>query len=124
MKTSILLILLAATLFTACSRDKLPDYIPGIYVDSASSEYSVAFDTLIIELSEKESNNYLIHRKTGFRRIDDGKPGKDQYETDEWVAVFEPETGVLTEISTGKTITFYPETNRMRVVRREYQKVK
>lgn len=108
---------------SACTRNKIKDFIPGTYVDSASSEYSVAFDTLIIELSEKESNNYLIHRKTGFRRIDDGKPGKDQYETDEWVAVYDPDTGVLNETATGKTITFYPEANRLRVVKREYQKI-
>ena len=122
MKTRILLIALVMGV-SACTRNKIKDFIPGTYVDSASSEYSVAFDTLIIELAEKQSNNYLIHRKTGFRRIDDGKPGKAQYETEEWVAVFDPDTGVLNETATGKTITFYPETNKLRVVKREYQKI-
>ncbi len=123
MKTTILLVLRAATLFAACNTDKMPDYIPGTYVDSASSEYSVAFDTLIIELYEKESNNYIIHRKTGFNRIEDGKLGKDQHETEEWVAVYDPDTRVLNETSSGKIITFYPETNRLRVVKREYLKI-
>jgi len=123
MKTRTLSIAIVLAIVSACTVNKIKDFIPGTYVDSASSEYSVAFDTLIIELSEKESNNYLIHRKTGFRRIDDGKPGKDQYETDEWVAVYDPDNGVLNETATGKTITFYPETNKLRVVKREYQKI-
>jgi hypothetical protein len=123
MKTKILLILLVATLLTACNADKLRGFIPGTYVDSASSEYSIAYDTLISEQAERESNNYILHRKTGFRRIRNGKPGKDEFETEEWVGVYDPNTGVLNEISTGKTITFYPETNRLRVVKREYQKI-
>ena len=114
---------MAATLLAACHTDKLRGFIPGTYVDSDSGEYSVAHDTLIIELSEEDSNNYLIHRKTGFRRINDGKPGKYQHETEEWVAVYDPNTKVLNEISTGKTITFYPETHRLRLVKREYQKI-
>jgi hypothetical protein len=123
MRTGILLIAMMTAVVSACTTNKIEDYIPGTYVDSASSEYSIAFDTLIIEPAEIESQNYIIHRKTGFRRIENGKLGKYQFKAEEWVAVFDPDTKVLNEITTGKTITFYPQTKRLRVVRREYQKI-
>jgi len=123
MRTGILLIAMMTALVSACTTNKIEDYIPGTYVDSASSEYSIAFDTLIIEPPERESKNYIIHRKTGFRRIENGKPGKYQFKAEEWVAVFDPNTHVLNEITTGKILTFYPEANRLRVVKREYEKI-
>lgn len=35
----------------------------GTYVNSAGGEFSIASDTLTVELVE--GNNYLIHRRTG-----------------------------------------------------------
>ena len=71
MKTLFYLGVAAVLFVTACTNDKTREFIPGIYVNSAGGEFSVADDTLIIEPAE--SNNYSIQRKTGFNVITEGK---------------------------------------------------
>ena len=121
MKVSIILSAVCAMIIAACNSDKTRDFIPGIYVNSEGGKYSVANDTLVIEPSE--SNNFFIHRKTGFQRIRDGKPEKREYETEQWSAIYDEATKSLTETRKGKLITFYPETGRLMVGKREYKKI-
>lgn len=121
MKNPILLLLLIVT-FIACNTDKTKDFIPGTYVNAASGEYSAANDTLIIEAAA--GNNYLILRKTGFHRITGGKAGKREYESEQWNATYDSDSRSLTEIRKGKLITFYPESGKLMVGKREYQKVR
>lgn len=115
--------LVAATVLfaTACTNDKTRSFIPGTYVNSAGGEYSVADDTLFIEPAE--SNNYVIQRRTGFNVITDGEKGKRQYETEQWNAIYDEGTKALTETRKGKIITFFPESNTLKVGKREYQKI-
>lgn len=122
MKVNVILIAIAAILMTACTSDKTRDFIPGTYVNHAEGEYSTASDTLIIIASE--SNNFTIERKTGFKRIRNGKTGKQEYETEDWKAIYDEGTKSLTETGKGKLLTFYPEANKLLVGKREYKKIK
>lgn len=122
MKTLFYLCAIAVLFVTACNTDKTREFIPGTYVNSAGSEYSVANDTLVIKPAE--SNNYSIQRKTGFNVITDGKKGKRQYETEQWNAIYDEGTKTLTETRKGKLITFYPETGTLKVGKREYTKLR
>jgi UDP-N-acetylmuramate-alanine ligase len=121
MKNLIILCAVAVWLMTACTADKTRTFIPGTYVNAAQGEFSIANDTLVIEATE--SNNYLIHRKTGFNIITDGKKSKREYETEEWQAIYDEATKSLTETRKGKLITFYPEANKLMVGKREYKKI-
>lgn len=123
MKNLIILIVATAILLSACTTDKVRSFIPGTYINNASGEYSTVYDTLVIRQSETESNNYIIHRSTGFRRINNGKPAKPEYETEKWAAIYNETSKVLNETRKGKVITFYPETNRLMVGKREYRKI-
>jgi hypothetical protein len=106
-------------LLTGCNSN--PDF-SGTYVNSAGSEFSVASDTLVLERAE--GNDYLIHRRTGFQLLDaQGKPGKRQFESEEWKAVYDPESKVMTEQRRGKPISFSADGKQMTVVRRVYQRV-
>jgi hypothetical protein len=123
MKNPIYLFALAVLFITACNQpDETRSFISGTYVNQSKGEYSIASDTLVIEASE--SNNYFIHRKTGFNRIRNGKKGIREHETEEWNAIYDEGTKSLTETRTGKLITFYPEANKLMVVKREYIKLK
>ncbi|EHQ25484.1 hypothetical protein [Mucilaginibacter paludis] len=122
MKTLFYLCVAVVLFITACTSDKTRDFIPGTYVNSAGGEFSVANDTLVIEPAE--SNNFSIQRKTGFNVTTEGKKGKRQYETEQWNAIYDEGTKVLTEIRKGKTITFYPKAGTLRVGKREYTKLK
>lgn len=122
MKNPIILIAIVAIMMAGCnSKTDTRSFIPGTYVDQAEGEYSIASDTLVIEASE--GNNYLIHRKTGFNVITDGKKGKRQYETEEWRALYDQSTKSMTETSNGKLLTFYPQAKKLMVGKREYQKI-
>lgn len=121
MKKSILIALLAIIL-AACNADKTREFIPGTYINTAEGEYSIAHDTLVIEPSE--SNSFYIQRKTGFRIIRDGKPGKLEYETEKWNTLYDETTKSLSETRKGKLITFYPDGNKLMVGKREYKKTR
>ena len=121
MKKLIHLMAVAILFAAACTSDKTRPFIPGTYVNSAGGEYSKADDTLVIEPAE--SNNYLIHRRTGFNLIRNGKTEKRQHETEEWKAVYDEATKTLTETARGKLITFYPDSAKLMVGKREYAKI-
>lgn len=122
MKHNIILLAIMAITMVACnSKTDTRSFIPGTYVNQSEGEYSIASDTLVIEAAE--SNNYAIHRKTAFNIITDGKKGKREYETEQWQAIYDSGTKSLTETAKGKLITFYPETGRLKVGKREYQKI-
>nr|WP_068891219.1 hypothetical protein [Pedobacter panaciterrae] len=94
----------------------------GRYVNSAGSEFSLAQDTLVVE--HVAAKVYLIHRSTGFQLLDEGgRPGKKQFESEEWTADYDPETKVMRERRHGKTITFNEDATEMTVVRRKYQRI-
>jgi UDP-N-acetylmuramate-alanine ligase len=122
MKINIILLAICATIMVACnSKNDTRSFIPGMYVNHAKGEYSIASDTLVIEASE--SNNYFIHRKTGFQLIRNGKTGKHEHETEEWKAVYDEGTKTLTETQKGKLITFLPDSGKLSVGKREYNKI-
>jgi hypothetical protein len=104
-----------------CSRDEVKDFMPGTYVNSAGGEFSMASDTLKIELIE--GNNYVVHRATGFHIISEGKLGAREYETEQWSCAYSKATKTLTELRKGKIISFFPEREELSVGRRVYKKL-
>ncbi|RZJ83695.1 MAG: hypothetical protein EOO20_22330 [Chryseobacterium sp.] len=114
-------VVLGCALFAGCTSDKVRDFMPGVYVNSASGEFSVASDTL--EVQFVEGNNYVIHRRTGFNLVTDGKIGKREYEMEKWSAVYSPDTQGLTETKRGKLISFFPDSGSLSVGQRSYKKI-
>ncbi|WP_144043693.1 hypothetical protein [Sphingobacterium cellulitidis] len=121
MKTSIILIAVLAVITASCKSDRTKAFIPGTYVNSATGGYSTADDTLTIVPTDVDT--YNIHRRTGYNRIREGKKGQREHETEQWQAVYDKATKTLIENRMGKHITFYPESNSLRVGTREYHKV-
>jgi len=105
---------------SACRRDKSRTFLPGTYISSAVGEFSKADDTLIVESSAE--NQFMLHRRTGFNRIENGKIGKREYETEEWRATYDPATKTLLENRKGKLITIYPDSGYLLIGKRKYQK--
>ena len=105
----------------SCDRDQVRNFMPGTYVNSAGGEFSIASDTLVVELLE--GNNYQISRRTGYNLIRDGQVGEREYETEAWACVYSPATKTLTESKKGKIISFYPERGSLQVSRRMYKKI-
>lgn len=98
------LLTLALCLFGGCNNQPQAA-LSGPYANRAQSEFSIANDTLSIERAQDD--NYLIHRKTGIRMLEEsGEPGKPILEAEEWKAVYDPEEKVMTENKKGRLIRF------------------
>ena len=105
----------------ACTSDEVRDFMPGTYVNSAGGEFSIADDTLKVELIE--GNSYQVLRSTEYNLIGDGKVGKREYGTELWSCTYSPDTKTLTELKKGKLICFFPEKKVLAAGRRVYKKI-
>jgi|GEM_PF-3031534 len=106
--------------FTGCGRPQ--PALAGMYVNAAGSAVSEARDTLVVEL--EKGNSFLLHRRTGYRLVmEHGGFSPWKYEKEEWRAVYDPSTGVMTEVRHGKLITFDLERGVMSVGKRQYERV-
>lgn len=104
-----------------CWSDSTRNFMQGTYVNSAGGEFSIASDTLVVE--QVEGNNYVIHRRTGYNLIADGKIGIREHETEEWSCLYDPERQTLLEKRKGKIISFFPEKSALTIGRRVYKKL-
>ncbi len=126
MKIKIILMAITATLLMACRGGGVTDtrsFIPGTYVNYAEGDYSVAYDTLIIQPMSEQNSSYRIYRKTAYQRKENGKLMKLQRENEQWVALYNEETKSMQEVKRGKIITIYPDAGRILVANREYTKL-
>jgi len=105
---------------TACHADQSREFLSGTFISSDTGELSKADDTLIIEPAA--SNNFLLHRRTGYKLIRQGVTGKRQYEREEWQAVYDESTKTLSEIKKGKLLTIYPDSGYILIGKRKYIK--
>jgi hypothetical protein len=112
-------IALVFTAFLGCRGNLQPDF-NGTYVNHASSEFSIADDTLVVE--QVKEQQYIIRRKTGYREIaESGKVGPIQQHSETWKAVYNPDTRVMTESRKGRTLTF--EKGTLTLERSTYRRI-
>ena len=110
---------------TACNHNNnaVPDFIPGSYVNQAQSRYSVANDTLIIEKAKSTDNIYLITRKTGYRRITDGKLQALQHQVKHWSGTWDSQKQILEVMQTHAVYIFQPDKSSLLNGISEYRKL-
>lgn len=124
MKTKSLFLLLGVLGFAACKGNgDLKSFAPGTYVDYAKGEYSESWDTLIIGDFNKVKGSYPIVRKTGFRRLENGKPGGLEYDAEQWLGIWDEESESIQVPRNSKIISFYPDSGRLLLGVREYRKL-
>lgn len=113
-------------LWAACGSPDKPaaaDFIPGTYVSQQQSEYSVANDTLVITVAKGTENIYLITKKTGYRRIDNGKKQAPEYKVKKLTGTWDTQKQLLTIMQNGLLINFQPEQNKLMIGSNEYWKL-
>ncbi|RYY52430.1 MAG: hypothetical protein EOO09_21475 [Chitinophagaceae bacterium] len=120
MKTKNILVILSLGLLLACSSAGNRAFVTGTFVNSSVGAYSVADDTLFIEV--EQGDRFRIHRRTGFNLIRNGIKGKREHETEIWDAVYDERTGVMTETRKGKMLVFHPDSAKLMIGSRSYQK--
>jgi hypothetical protein len=125
MKKHLLILAMAALGLAAChsESDHVKDFIPGTYVSQGHSEYSTANDTMVIVKGTNADNIYLITRKTGFRRITDGKLQALQYQVKHLTGTWDTQKQVLQVLQTGNPLIFQPDKNSLLNGSSEYRKL-
>jgi hypothetical protein len=111
---------------TAChsgNNSNTKDFIPGSYVSQARSDYSIANDTLVITPGKNTENIYLITRKTGYRRITDGKLQPLQHQVKHWSGEWDEQKQILQIMQTGNFLLFYPDKGSLLNGSSEYWKL-
>lgn len=124
MKTKYFLLLLGVLGLAACkgTRD-LQSFIPGTYVDHAKGAYSESWDTLIIGDFNQVKGSYSIVRKTGFRRLENGKQGRLEYDAERWLGIWEEESESIQVPRNSRIISFYPDSGVLLLGTREFRKL-
>lgn len=96
------MLLLMVLFFTGCGAELRPS-LEGVFVHSASSEFSEASDTLRIE--KLDGGRYVLRRSTGIILIDgQGKKARPIIETENWNMELDVEKGLLLERSKGRQL--------------------
>jgi len=109
-------------LFWACKKE--PGDITGRYVNESSGSYSRAFDTLEITKQDNETNIYSVERRVSFQRIRSGKLLSKEYKLENWVALYDAKTNVLTDMKKRRTIECIPEKKKLFLGNSVYIKIK
>ncbi|TWR25478.1 hypothetical protein FPZ42_12835 [Mucilaginibacter achroorhodeus] len=122
MKASIIYFLAISFLFAGCGNSETNSDFSGSYVNKAQSEYSIAFDTLI--LSKKSELSYEIERKTGFQKIRNGSIMAKEFKSERWSAQWNKDNMFLSETELGRQITFSEDGKSLSLKGTEYLKIK
>ena len=126
MKTLIVkLMLLPVSFLAACNskNDKAIESIPGTYVNHAQSLYSIADDTLQIIQDGGNENSYLISRKTGFRRILNGKLQPEEHQVKSFNGLWDEKKQILQITQSEIVLIFQPDRKKMTLQNSEYKKL-
>jgi hypothetical protein len=106
----------------ACKKG--PADISGQYVNESASTYSRAFDTLEITKEDNETNIFSVERRVSFQRIRNGKFFSKEYKLENWIALYDAKTNVLTDMKKGRTIECLPEKKKLFLGNSVYLKIK
>jgi hypothetical protein len=117
--------LLPISLWSACtnSSHRVTNFIPGTYVNHAQSTYSAANDTLLITQDEQNLNSYHITRRTGFRRIKDGKLQPPEYQVKSLTGIWDDGKQTLQISQNGILLLFQPDQDKLLIENSEYRKL-
>jgi hypothetical protein len=109
-------------IFWACKKE--PGDISGQYANESASTYSRAFDTLVITKESSEENIFSVERRVSFQRMRNGKFMSKEYKLENWMALYDAKTNVLTDMKKGRTIECLPEKKKLFLGNSVYLKIK
>jgi len=102
---------------------KIKAFLPGTYVNIAEGEFSKAIDTLLIQKEGLDGNTYSIIRKVSFQRIKEGVMQPKEYQSEQWIGIYDERDKVLHETKRGRTLTYVPDESKLYLGNAEYEKV-
>ena len=98
--------------------------VSGTYVKTSESQYSKAYDTLEVTSYAGSGNIYVLIERNGYTVLRGGQPAVTGQKHFIETAVFNPTTGQLQGLSTGRLLVFSPEKGALLAGAGIYQKIK
>ena len=123
MKNMIKIFLLPVSLWTACTHSNTVNSIPGIYVNQAKSEYSIANDTLLITADTHNANSYHVTRRTTFWRITNGQQQPAEHKIKSFTGLWDDTKQVLQLTQNGSLFQFQPDQQTLTIGDSQYRKL-
>lgn len=71
---------------------------------SFKNEYSIATDTLVIQVYSLAAGTYRVERRDGYHRIREGRILPKEFKQEQWMATFDKDKLVLQESAFGRQI--------------------
>lgn len=116
-----LLMIVAMSCGLSKEKDRIRNFIPGVYVFEGSSTYSRAYDTLRIWKESGEA--YHILKKTRYHKIVKKRLQPPGIKQDVWTAAYDEAKQILVEKRQGRVITLNPDKKMLLVGSKAYRKV-
>lgn len=124
MKASFILLAIIITACIACDSKSNSGSLTGTFINYSKSEYSVAFDTLVISSLNQSGISYQIERKTGYQKIRNGITQPKEYKMEKWQSSWSEEKQTLSETEYGRQIALGKDGQTLTLKNTEYQKIK
>jgi len=123
MKKQLKIMLCGITLIVACQSKstKVQQFIDGMYVNHAQSEYAIADDTLTFE--HTDGQHYIITRNTGYQAIRNGRLLPKKHKLEKVEGNYDNGTNLLNETTTGRVFRFDPDKGRLILKQAIYRKI-
>jgi hypothetical protein len=122
MKGSIILSGIIFVVLIGCKQSATKE-LNGVYVNKSQSEYSVAYDTLIVA-DIVNGKSYEIEERIGYQRIKNGNLQKKQFKQEKWQATWDESKSLLAETQYGRQL-FFKSANKTLVIKNsEFVKIK
>lgn len=124
MKVSTILIAFLSLFFIGCGSNADESDVEGIFVNQSKSEYSLAYDTLIITQVNGVSNRFKIEDRAGYQNIRDGKLLPLEFKQQNWQATWNSDKQILSEGDLGRQIQYENQKKSILVKNTEYRRIK
>jgi len=127
MKASIFICVLSCFTLIACdglTKDKVKDFIPGVYQRHYMDEYTNSYDTVEIKLVTNEgSEGYVVNKRARYQKMIDGQKTSFAYKTEQWFGSYEKDSKTLFVEKSGKRIYFDPKEGELKMGDMPYKKL-
>jgi len=121
----ILIISSVVTFLFGCNSftDKVKPFVPGTYIATWKTAFSVAVDTMNISAPSGGSETFSIVRRTHLQFTNAAKKREPEYSISKWQGTYNTNDKTLVVQSNGRIISFDPDNKVLRMGAIVYRKL-
>jgi hypothetical protein len=98
-------------------------WVSGLYVTFERSSFCRTWDTIAIFRNRRQTNTYVITRKSTFQRNIENMYFPVEWFTSSWTGCYNDEVLIMGNNGTGQDLQFIPKQNALRIAGKLYAKI-